>query len=188
MAIGALIIGDEILSGKRQDKHLSHVIATLRTRGLELDFAHYLGDDRERLAGVLRGTFASRRHRVQLRRHRRHARRPHAPGRGGRARACRSCAIPKRSPSSRRSSGQDAYPHRVLMAEFPQGSRIVPESGQSRRRVLVSRPSLLPGISARWRGRCSTGCSPRTIRRSCRSRRWSARSRSTTRARASCCR
>ena len=29
MPIGALIIGDEILSGKRQDKHLPHVIATL---------------------------------------------------------------------------------------------------------------------------------------------------------------
>ena len=47
MGIGALIIGDEILSGKRADKHLPHVIETLAARGLELDFAHYLGDDRE---------------------------------------------------------------------------------------------------------------------------------------------
>ena len=30
MTIGALIIGDEILSGKRQDKHFAHVIETLR--------------------------------------------------------------------------------------------------------------------------------------------------------------
>ena len=58
MAIGALIIGDEILSGKRQDKHLPHVIETLAARGLALDFAHYLGDDRERLTALLRDSFA----------------------------------------------------------------------------------------------------------------------------------
>jgi len=58
MNIGALIIGDEILSGKRQDKHLPHVITTLAARGLSLDFVHYLGDDRQRLTALLRDSFA----------------------------------------------------------------------------------------------------------------------------------
>ena len=58
MLIGALIIGDEILSGKRQDKHLAHTIATLAARGLALDYATYLGDDREHLTSVLRESFA----------------------------------------------------------------------------------------------------------------------------------
>ena len=53
MDIGALIIGDEILSGKRQDKHLPHVIEVLAARGLTLSFVHYLGDDRERLRRYL---------------------------------------------------------------------------------------------------------------------------------------
>src|SRR5256885_10200668 len=57
-AIGALIIGDELLTGKRQDKHLPHVIETLGKRGLTLAYAQYLGDDRARLTDVLRGTFA----------------------------------------------------------------------------------------------------------------------------------
>jgi molybdopterin-biosynthesis enzyme MoeA-like protein len=41
-AIGALIIGDEILTGKRRDKHLAHVIETLGKRGLTLSYAQYL--------------------------------------------------------------------------------------------------------------------------------------------------
>jgi len=58
LRIGALIIGDEILSGKRQDKHLSHLIAALAARGLRLAWARYEGDDRARLAAVLRDSFA----------------------------------------------------------------------------------------------------------------------------------
>jgi molybdopterin-biosynthesis enzyme MoeA-like protein len=59
MKIGAMIIGDEILSGKRQDKHLSKIIELLTARGLELSWARYLGDDRERLVASLKDTFAS---------------------------------------------------------------------------------------------------------------------------------
>ena len=44
--------------------------------------------------------------------------------------------------------GADAYPHRVLMAEFPAGAADHSEPGQSRRVVLDSRPSLLSGLSA----------------------------------------
>jgi len=57
-AIGALIVGSEILTGKRQDRHLQRVIERLATRGLTLAYAHYLGDDRARLAALLRETFA----------------------------------------------------------------------------------------------------------------------------------
>ena len=39
MQIGALIIGDEILSGKRADKHLARVIATLAKRAMKLAWA-----------------------------------------------------------------------------------------------------------------------------------------------------
>ncbi|MDP1672186.1 MAG: molybdopterin-binding protein [Burkholderiales bacterium] len=58
MKFGAIIIGDEILSGKRQDKHLAKVIATLGERGLELSWAQYLGDDPELITTTLRRTFA----------------------------------------------------------------------------------------------------------------------------------
>ena len=55
----ALIIGDEILSGKRQDKHLSKTISTLAARGLSLSYAHYLGDEPEHITAALQRTFAT---------------------------------------------------------------------------------------------------------------------------------
>jgi molybdopterin-biosynthesis enzyme MoeA-like protein len=59
MAIGIIIIGDEILSGRRTDKHLSHVIGLLSARGLSLDWAEYVGDDPARITATLKRTLAS---------------------------------------------------------------------------------------------------------------------------------
>lgn len=55
---GLIIIGDEILSGKRQDKHLGKVIELLQARGLALAWARYLGDDRALITEALRQVFA----------------------------------------------------------------------------------------------------------------------------------
>jgi molybdopterin-biosynthesis enzyme MoeA-like protein len=55
--IGLIIVGDEILSGKRTDKHLVRVIEILSARGLRLRWAQYVGDDRAAITGVLRRTF-----------------------------------------------------------------------------------------------------------------------------------
>ncbi len=59
MNFGVIIIGDEILSGKRADKHLPKVIELLAARGLALSWARYVGDDPERITAVLRDAFAS---------------------------------------------------------------------------------------------------------------------------------
>jgi molybdopterin-biosynthesis enzyme MoeA-like protein len=59
MNIGLIIIGDEILSGKRQDKHLPKVIELLAARGLALKWARYAGDDRARITQDLQHAFAS---------------------------------------------------------------------------------------------------------------------------------
>ena len=57
--IGALIIGDEITLGRRQDKHFAKIVELLAARGLTLDWALYHGDNRERLTETLRRSFAS---------------------------------------------------------------------------------------------------------------------------------
>ena len=57
--IGLIIIGDEILSGKRQDKHLPKVISLLGERGLTLAWARYLGDRRDHITAALKDAFAS---------------------------------------------------------------------------------------------------------------------------------
>jgi molybdopterin-biosynthesis enzyme MoeA-like protein len=59
MAIGLIIIGDEILSGKRTDKHFPKVVELLNARGLQLAWAEYVGDDRDRITSVLRRSFVS---------------------------------------------------------------------------------------------------------------------------------
>lgn len=56
---GAIIIGDEILSGKRQDKHFSKIAEMLGERGLMLSWVEYLGDDRARLAASFKRTMAA---------------------------------------------------------------------------------------------------------------------------------
>ncbi len=58
MQFGAIIIGDEIMSGKRQDKHMATVISTLRERGLELAWCQYLADEPPLITITLKRTFA----------------------------------------------------------------------------------------------------------------------------------
>jgi len=58
MNIGLIVIGDEILSGKRADKHLPKVIELLTARGLALAWARYVGDERVRITAALVEAFA----------------------------------------------------------------------------------------------------------------------------------
>jgi molybdopterin-biosynthesis enzyme MoeA-like protein len=123
---GALIIGDELLVGKREDKHLGFLIGALKKRGLRLAWANYLGDDPARLTATLERTFASAdvvfsfggigatpddhtrqcaaaALRVQLKLH------PEAEG-----------EIRARFP------GLEVTPQRLAMGEFPDGAIIIP--------------------------------------------------------------
>jgi len=61
-----LILGDEILSGKRADKHLAKTIEILAERGLSLAQAHYAGDDPQRITDLLRQAFAAARERGEV--------------------------------------------------------------------------------------------------------------------------
>ena len=59
MNFGLIIIGDEILSGKRADKHLAKAIEILGQRGLQVAYADYVGDDPDRITDILRRAFSS---------------------------------------------------------------------------------------------------------------------------------
>lgn len=59
MNFGIIIIGDEILSGKRSDKHLIKAIELLSARGLQLAYADYVGDEPARITATLKRAFAS---------------------------------------------------------------------------------------------------------------------------------
>ena len=123
--VGAFIIGDELLVGKRQDKHLPFVIEALAKRGLRLSWAHYLGDEPERITAALRLTFASKDVVFSF---------------GGigatpddHTRQCAAKALnvelklhPEAEREIRARFGGEATPQRLMMGEFPQGSSIIP--------------------------------------------------------------
>jgi molybdopterin-biosynthesis enzyme MoeA-like protein len=125
LRIGALVIGDEILSGKRADKHLAHVIETLAGRGLPLAWARYEGDDRARLIAVLRESFASGDVVFAF------GGVGATPDDHTRQAAAAALSVPlARHPEAlaeiEARFGAEAWPHRVLMADFPEGSAIIP--------------------------------------------------------------
>lgn len=125
MKFGALIIGDEILSGRRTDKHLVHLIGLLRERGLRLSWARYVGDGMEELTDTLRQTFASGDVVFCF---------------GGigstpddRTRAAAGAALglplelhPEAETEIRARFGADITPERLQMGVFPQGSGVLP--------------------------------------------------------------
>jgi molybdopterin-biosynthesis enzyme MoeA-like protein len=145
MNIGALIIGDEILSGKRADKHLPQVIAALAARGLTLDFVHYLGDDRERLTALLRDSFARGELLFSF------GGIGATPDDHTRQAAAAALGVPlARHPEAvaeiEARFGADAYPHRVLMAEFPEGARVIPNPVNRIAGFAVRHHHFFPGF------------------------------------------
>ncbi|WP_439650477.1 competence/damage-inducible protein A [Pollutimonas subterranea] len=54
-----IIIGDEILSGRRQDKHFSKLVELLSQRGMQLSGAEFISDERDVIATTLARSFAT---------------------------------------------------------------------------------------------------------------------------------
>ena len=122
---GAFIIGDEIIVGKRQDKHLTFLIGALAKRGLRLAWAQYLGDDPARLTAALKATFASKDVVFSF---------------GGigatpddHTRQCAAAALgvglrlhPDAEREIRGRFGGETTPERLAMGEFPAGAQIIP--------------------------------------------------------------
>ena len=55
---GLIVVGDEILSGRRADRHLQHLAGLLAERGLHLSWARYVGDEPQLLTQTLRDAWA----------------------------------------------------------------------------------------------------------------------------------
>ena len=60
MSFAAIVIGDEIMRGKRADKHFPKLLEILGARGLKLAWCQYLGDDPALITETLKRTFASK--------------------------------------------------------------------------------------------------------------------------------
>lgn len=148
MAFGLIVIGDELLSGKREDKHFPKVREIMAARGLQLAWASYLGDDQRRIADTLTRTFAGE---------------DVVFSTGGigatpddhtRAAAAEALGVPLvLHPEARaliaermREVGQPLNQERLRMGEFPQGAEIIPNSFNRIPGFSTRRHYFVPGF------------------------------------------
>ncbi len=59
MRIGLIVVGDEILSGRRTDKHMPHLLSLLKARGLVLNWVKIVGDEPNLLVDAFKASFAT---------------------------------------------------------------------------------------------------------------------------------
>ncbi len=145
MTFSAIIIGDEIMSGKRQDKHMPRVIETLKERGLQLSGCHYLGDDPDLITATLKRSFGSDGvvfcfggigatpddHTRQC---------------AARAAGVELALHPEAEAEIRARFGAEVTPNRLRMGEFPAGSAIIPNPHNRIPGFSLNRHYFLPGF------------------------------------------
>jgi len=143
--IGVVVIGDEILSGRRQDRHLAAVTERLAARGLVVDWAQFLPDREVTIVDLLR--------------------RSRADGAtvfcfGGigatpddLTRGCAATAFgrplfrhPEAAALVESQFGEQAYPKRILMADLPEGASLVPNPFNRVPGFALERHFFLPGF------------------------------------------
>lgn len=148
LKFAAIIIGDEILSGKRQDKHMAKVISLLAERGLELSWAQYLGDDPELITATLRRTLAGEEVVFSF------GGIGATPDDHTRQCAARAAGVPLRLHPEAEAEIRGRFaddpkgvtPQRLMMGEFPEGASIIPNPYNRIPGFSVGQHHFLPGF------------------------------------------
>jgi DNA adenine methylase len=145
MRISLVIIGSELLTGKRTDGHMAHAISLVGERGLELGEVTYLADDPKRLAATLARSMASDDVVFSF---------------GGigatpddltRQAAADAQGVPlERHPEAAAiiedRFGDDAYPQRIHMAHLPRGAALIPNPVNNIAGFSVGDVHFVPGF------------------------------------------
>ena len=145
LRFGVIIIGDEILSGKRQDAHLTQAIATLKARGLALAWAEYLGDEPAQITATLKRTMATGDVVFCF------GGIGATPDDHTRQAAAAAAGVPIERHAAAVAEieaqfGENAYPKRVLMADFPQGADLIPNPVNRVAGFSLQRHYFMPGF------------------------------------------
>ncbi len=141
--IHAIIIGDEILSGKREDKHLRHLTQKLRANGFNLNKADFISDDLDTIISVIHSKLnhivfcfggigatpddctreaAARAHNLKIKRH------------------------PEATKCIEKQFGKDTYPKRILMADLPYQANLIPNSINNIPGFSINDHHFMPGF------------------------------------------
>ncbi len=145
LRFGVVVVGDEVLSGRRQDCHVPAVIERLNPRGLRLNWARMVGDDMDLLVRSLRqareeadavfcfGGIGATPDDLTREAAARAFERPLTRHAGAEA------LIVKQF-------GDDALPHRVLMADLPEGAGLIPNAYNNVPGFSVEGLHFMPGF------------------------------------------
>ena len=142
---GIIVIGDEILSGRRQDRHLQKTIELLAPRHENLQFAHYIGDDEEQIVTTLQTTMQGDATVFCF------------GGIGGTpddlTRQCAAIAAgvelvrnPEAVELIEARFGKDAYPMRIRMSDLPEGCELIPNPYNRIPGFRIGHHHFLPGF------------------------------------------
>ncbi len=143
--IGLILIGDELLNGSRQDKHMAHVLGILKARGMSLSWVRIIGDTREEIVANLMqtktlndvvfsfgGIGAT----------------PDDQTRAAAAEAFAQRFIqhPEAKALIEEKFGESAYPSRILMADLPENATIIPNPVNQVPGFKVAHHHFVPGF------------------------------------------
>lgn len=145
MEFGTLIIGDEILSGKRQDKHFEYLKKTLKKYDLSLSWVKYIQDDSKDIIQSIRQSIKSNTIVFSF---------------GGIGATpddfTRQAAADAFDLHLTRNDeavklieeqfGEGAYPKRVLMADIPKGALLIPNEINKIPGFKINGHHFLPGF------------------------------------------
>lgn len=144
-SFGIIVIGDEILNGRRRDRHFDAIGGTLRERGFAVAWLRILPDDPDYLVAEFTRSMAEGK--------------PvfccggigATPDDHTRACAARAAGVPLvMHPGAvaeiEARFGADAYPNRIRMAELPQDSELIPNPYNRIPGFSINRHYFMPGF------------------------------------------
>lgn len=143
--VGLILIGDELLSGMRQDKHMAHVIKLLKQRGLKLAWVRMVEDETALLLETLQQT--QRCNEIVF----------SFGGIGATpddlTRQCAADAFgvnvfphPQAIALIERQFGEKAYPNRVIMGHLPENCTLIPNPINNMPGFKIADHHFVPGF------------------------------------------
>lgn len=145
MKFGLMVIGDEILSGRRKDTHVAWFRKILRDQGFSLAWVQILPDDPDILVRQLKQSMQAREQVFSC---------------GGigatpddHTRQCAAAAAgvplvrhPEAAKHIEKQFPDSARPHRIRMADLPQGSQLIPNPVNNVPGFSINAHYFLPGF------------------------------------------
>lgn len=144
-AFGLIVIGDEILSGRRRDRHFDGIGGVLRERGFDLAWLRILPDDPAYLVAEFVRTMGEG---IPVFSCGGIGATPDDHTRGCAARAAGVPVVrhPQALAAIEGRFGDQAYPHRVRMADLPQGCTLIPNPYNQIPGFSIRDHHFLPGF------------------------------------------